>query len=148
MCIICKNEGNIDILSNIKKMHCFECKQIKSIPKEMTKLEILYCNNTNITIIPSELVLLKKLNINECNIKIIPSTLINLEVLYCNDTLIENIPNYFTKLNEFHCERSNIKTINNTNINIINVIDCFNLISINTKYKKIYGLETCISMIN
>ena len=148
MCLICLHKDNIDLIANIKKLHCFECKHVQKIPKELTKLEILYCNNTNITSIPSELILLKKLNINETQINKIPNTLINLEILYCNDTLIENIPDNFNKLNIFHCERSKIKYINNEFIDKINVIDCVDLMAINTKYKKIYGLETCSSMID
>lgn len=41
-----------------------------------------------------------------------------------------------------------IKYIINVFINKINVIDCVDLMAINTKYKKIYGLETCTSMID
>jgi Leucine-rich repeat (LRR) protein len=148
MCLICLHKNNIDLIVNIKKLHCFECKHVQTIPKELTKLEYLYCNNTNVKDIPSELTLLKKLNVNGTKIKTFPNTLINLEILYCNDTLIENIPDNFPKLKEFHCERSNIKYINNESIDKINVIDCFDLMAINTKYKKIYGLETCISMID
>lgn len=148
MCLICLNKDSIDTIINIKKLHCFECKHVKNIPKELTKLEVLFCNNTNITNIPSELKSLKKLNVNETQIKYIPNTLINLETLYCNDTLIENIPDNFNKLKEFHCERTKIKYINNESIDKINVIDCTELMAINTKYKKIYGLETCASMID
>lgn len=148
MCIICIHQDDIQPIINIKNLHCFECKQIKSIPKEMIDLEVLFCNNTNIKIIPSTLVLLKILNINKCNIKSIPSTLNNIEILYCNDTLIESIPDSFNKLEELHCERTSIKYLNNNYIRIINVIDCKNLLAINTKYKRIYGLRTCNSVID
>ena len=148
MCIICQYENDIEYIINIKKIHCFDCKNVKYIPKELIQLEVLYCNNTDIIEIPKELISLKKLNVNECKIKNIPSTLVNLEILYCNDTLIENIPDNLSKLKQLHCERSNIKYINNDYIDTINVIDCIDLMAINTKYRRIFGLETCISMID
>ncbi len=69
MCIICNS--NFEDLIGLKKINCHGCKIVRKIPN-IIGLEILNCNDTNISEIP-HIKGLKIIDCNECSIKEIPN---------------------------------------------------------------------------
>lgn len=142
MCLICEYKNKINEIKYIKTLYCLECKNITKLPKELINLEILFCNNTNISEIPDTYIKLKKLNISKCkNIKELSKNFKELEILYCIETNITNIPYEYENLIELCIENTPIQILNLTNskkLKSIIALHCNNLKKININNTKIY----------
>jgi hypothetical protein len=144
MCAICDTPQEELIDSTF--IICSECNILKEIPKELVKLQALWCFLINISEIPKELVNLVELNCSICfNLKEIPKELVNLMSLNCfRCTLLKEIPKELVNLKLLNCVESMVKNIPRELVNLIHLwCDCTNIEYIPKELTKLSTL--CIS---
>ena len=99
------NNSNLTELSispkvQLKKLGCYNCKNLKSIPEDLNdSLEVLHLIGcTKITVLPDHLINLIFLDISETSVDAIPKTFVNLEYLDVNHQIITSIPKELVNL--------------------------------------------------
>jgi hypothetical protein len=133
MCIICETK-DISTLVNLRRLDCYNCPLLTSIPNTLVNLINISCIGCPLlTSIPNTLVNLRTLYCDNCPLlsciqstfvnliylrcvkcpllTSIPDTLINLTHLICtNCPLLTSIPDTFINLIELHCNGNRLIT--------------------------------------
>jgi hypothetical protein len=129
MCIVC-DVTDKSLLVDRKKIYCYNCPNLKEIPKELVNLKDLCCINCpNLKEIPNDLVNLEHFVLYNCpQLEKLPTGMINLERLWIQDCPITYIPKEYNKLTLLECWRCpNLVDIPNCSLKTLICRDCPNL---------------------
>lgn len=74
-------------------------------------LEMLYCNNSNLTSIPSFPSTVLSIFCNACSLDSLPNLPPNLEFLYCNNNNISELPPLPATLLQLYCSNNNLSSL-------------------------------------
>jgi hypothetical protein len=126
MCIVC-DVTDKSLLVDRKKIYCYNCPNLKEIPKELVNLKDLCCINCpNLKEIPNDLVNLEHFVLYNCpQLEKLPTGMINLERLWIQDCPITYIPKEYNKLTLLECWRCpNLVDIPNCSLKTLSCRDC------------------------